>query len=216
MSVMDSRIAGVSSVCSTVCSGVDQRKHQCSASLAFVREIHRWPVDSPHNGRVTQKIFPFNYVMMKNFFLNMTIFTALLDILYFYEKNMQWNTLHNLTPFYDNFKEQNSCMSLFSRLRLPTPILHTARITLNGRYISTISHDNYSQYRLSSHTTIGYNCVVKIKFYHRTYPSSLGVEWHHWEPSTSYSHGRVQIDKGYVMDTNAFNSLRPSDTYMRT
>ena len=28
---------------STVCSNADQRKHQNSASLAFVREIHRWP-----------------------------------------------------------------------------------------------------------------------------------------------------------------------------
>ena len=34
-------------VCSTVCSGADQRKHQSSASLAFVMGIHRWPVDSP-------------------------------------------------------------------------------------------------------------------------------------------------------------------------
>ena len=35
---------------STVCSNADQRKHQNSASLAFVREIHRWPVNSPHKG----------------------------------------------------------------------------------------------------------------------------------------------------------------------
>ena len=27
-----------------VCSGADQRKHQSSASLAFVSGIHRWPV----------------------------------------------------------------------------------------------------------------------------------------------------------------------------
>ena len=29
-------------------SGADQRKYQSSASLAFVRGIHRWPVNSPH------------------------------------------------------------------------------------------------------------------------------------------------------------------------
>ena len=34
-----------------------KRKHQSSASLAFVRGIHRWPVDSPHKGRVTLKYF---------------------------------------------------------------------------------------------------------------------------------------------------------------
>ena len=33
---MASQITGVSIVCSTVCSGADQRKHQSSASLAFL------------------------------------------------------------------------------------------------------------------------------------------------------------------------------------
>ena len=35
----------------------DQRKHQNSASLAFVREIHRSPVNSPYKGPVTRKCF---------------------------------------------------------------------------------------------------------------------------------------------------------------
>ena len=42
----------------------DQRKHQSSASLAFVRGIHRWPVNSPHKEPVTRKIFPFDDVIM--------------------------------------------------------------------------------------------------------------------------------------------------------
>ena len=42
-------------VCSTLCSGTDQRKYQSSASLAFVRGIHRWQVDSPHKGLVTRE-----------------------------------------------------------------------------------------------------------------------------------------------------------------
>ena len=49
----------VSIVCSTMCSGADQRKYQSLASLAFVRGIHRWMVDSRHKGPVTQKIYPF-------------------------------------------------------------------------------------------------------------------------------------------------------------
>ena len=57
MSATASQITGVSIVCSTVCSGVDQRIHQNSASLAFVRGIHRWPVDSPYKGPVTRKCF---------------------------------------------------------------------------------------------------------------------------------------------------------------
>ena len=47
MSAMAPQIIGVFIVCSTVCSGAVQRKHQRSASRAFVRGIHRWPENSP-------------------------------------------------------------------------------------------------------------------------------------------------------------------------
>ena len=50
--------------CLTVCLGADQRKHQSSASLAFVRGIHRWSMDSPHKGPATRIIFPFDVVTM--------------------------------------------------------------------------------------------------------------------------------------------------------
>ena len=40
------------------------KKHQSSASLAFVRGIHRWPVDSPHNGPATLKMLPFDDVIV--------------------------------------------------------------------------------------------------------------------------------------------------------
>ena len=52
---MASQIASLTIVCSTVYSGVDQRKHQSSTSLAFVMGIHRWPVSSPHKGPETRK-----------------------------------------------------------------------------------------------------------------------------------------------------------------
>ena len=57
-------VTGVSIVYSNVCSGGDQRKHQSSSSLAFVWEIHRWPVHSPQNWPVTRKMFPFDDVIM--------------------------------------------------------------------------------------------------------------------------------------------------------
>ena len=44
--------------------GADQRKHQSSTSLAFVRGIHRGPMNSPHKGPVTRKMFPFDDVIM--------------------------------------------------------------------------------------------------------------------------------------------------------
>ena len=48
-----------------VCWGAEQRTHQSSASLASVRGIHRWPMNSPHKGPVTRKMFPFEDVIME-------------------------------------------------------------------------------------------------------------------------------------------------------
>ena len=53
-----SRIISLTIVYSAVYSGADQRRHQSSASLAFVRGIHRWPMNSPHKWLVTWKMFP--------------------------------------------------------------------------------------------------------------------------------------------------------------
>ena len=64
MSAMASQITSLRIVYSTVYSSGDQRKHQSSASLAFVRGIHRRPVNSPHKGPVTRKMFPFDDVIM--------------------------------------------------------------------------------------------------------------------------------------------------------
>ena len=59
-----SQITSLTIVYSTVYSDADQRKHQSSASLVFVREIHRGPVNSPHKLPVTRKMFPFDDVLM--------------------------------------------------------------------------------------------------------------------------------------------------------
>ena len=64
MSAMASQITSLMIVYSTVYSGTDQRSHQSSAPLAFVRGIHRWPVNSPYKGPVTRKMFPFDDVIM--------------------------------------------------------------------------------------------------------------------------------------------------------
>ena len=64
MGVMASQITSLTIVYSTVYSDTDQRKHQRSTSLAFVRGIHRWPVNSLHKWPVTRKMFPFDDVIM--------------------------------------------------------------------------------------------------------------------------------------------------------
>ena len=64
MTTMASQITSLTIVYSTVYSGADQRKYQSSASLAFVRGIHRGPVNSPHKWPVARKMFPFDDVIM--------------------------------------------------------------------------------------------------------------------------------------------------------
>ena len=64
MGVIASQITSLTIVYSTVYSDADQRKHQSSASLAFVRGIHRGPVNFPHKWPVTRKMFPFDDVIM--------------------------------------------------------------------------------------------------------------------------------------------------------
>ena len=65
MGMMASQITSLTNVYSAVYSGADQRKHQSSASLAFVQGIHRSPVNSPHKWPVTRKMFPFDDVTMQ-------------------------------------------------------------------------------------------------------------------------------------------------------
>ena len=59
MGAMTSQITSLT----TVYTGADQRKHQSSAPLAFVRGIHQWPVNSPHKGPSTRKMFQFDDVI---------------------------------------------------------------------------------------------------------------------------------------------------------
>ena len=65
MSAIASQITSLTIVYSIVYSDADQRKHQSSASLAFVMGIHRGPVNSPHKWPVTRKMLPFDDVIVK-------------------------------------------------------------------------------------------------------------------------------------------------------
>ena len=64
MGTIASQITSLASDYSTVYSGADQRKHQSSASLAFMWGIHPGPVNFPHKWPVTRKMFPFDDVIM--------------------------------------------------------------------------------------------------------------------------------------------------------
>ena len=83
MSLVAPQITSLTIVYSAVCSDADQRKHQSSASLAFVWGIHRGPVNSPHKWPVTRKMFPFDDVIMglvcecHHWFVNVIIVSGL-------------------------------------------------------------------------------------------------------------------------------------------
>ena len=65
MGTVASRTTSLTTVYSTDYSDTYQRKQLSSASLAFVRGIHRGPVNSPHKWPVTRKMFPFDDVIMQ-------------------------------------------------------------------------------------------------------------------------------------------------------
>ena len=77
MGTIASHITSLTIVYSIVYSDADQRKLQSSASLAFVRGIHRGPMNSPHKWPVTRKKFPFDDVIM---FILLGVWDTWLDL----------------------------------------------------------------------------------------------------------------------------------------
>ena len=65
------------------------RKHQSSASLALMR----WPMDSPHKGPVTRKMFPFDDVIMLMHWFEQTKWWVYLCM------PLQWNGLLHVLFF---------------------------------------------------------------------------------------------------------------------
>ena len=99
-----SQITSLTFVYSTVYWSADQRKHQSSASLAFVWGIHRGPGTTyPHKGPVTRKMCPFDDVIMgrrprnsQNYHTGKTKYPRLSD-----EANMFCKIFKNLHPLLD-------------------------------------------------------------------------------------------------------------------
>ena len=73
MSIMASQVTSIVIVYATIYSGPHERKHQSSASLDFVRGIHRRLVNSQHKVSVTRKMFPFDDVIMQNDLIVVTL-----------------------------------------------------------------------------------------------------------------------------------------------
>ena len=93
MGAIASQITSLTIVYLIVFSDADQRKHQSSASLAFVRGIHRGPVNSPHKWPVTRKMFPFDDVIMARLAWRQ-IFSNACVILFFVTRQYRYNEIN--------------------------------------------------------------------------------------------------------------------------
>ena len=102
MGAIASQITSLAIVYSTAYSDADQRKHQSSASLAFVWGSHRGPVNSPHKLPVTRKMFPFDDVLVSHslvrFFSTIT----------FYEVRYGHDVCYTVFGFWKLFDEPSS------------------------------------------------------------------------------------------------------------
>ena len=110
MGAMASQITSLTIVYSSIYSGADQRKHQSSASLAFVRGIHRWPVNSSHKWPVTRKMFPFDDVIMI-----LADFIAVLHVCFFSTLSHDTNgNKYNRNWYQSNLNEQPAALLFVS------------------------------------------------------------------------------------------------------
>ena len=122
MSPMASQMTSVSIICLTVYSGADEWKHQSSASLAFVRGIHRWPVDSPHKGPVKREMFPFDYVIMDQ----MEIANMSIQLI----SRAAQQVVIVVTLFPTKYMKTHICITHF---QLPIPEMFTCTVSVAAR-----------------------------------------------------------------------------------
>ena len=134
MSLMTSQITSISIVHLTVCSGADQRKHQSSASLAFVRGIHWWPVNSPHKGPVTRKMFPFDdVIMIYTLFKKKGLSSTYHPKFSFSSDVKNWHQLRNIYIWINLYLKNSNERARYKKLlenQFKKNIFHTSQISL--------------------------------------------------------------------------------------
>ena len=133
VSAMTSQIASLTIVYSTVYSGEDQRKHQSSASLAFVRGIRRWPVNSQRKWPVTRKMFPFDDVTVMrcfccaNYFHTWTIVD--LSSISLFGRNVKRTSIRNSKRFIHQNAFENIVCEFSAILRRISVLIHGVSLT---------------------------------------------------------------------------------------
>ena len=174
MGAIASQITSLTINYSSVYSDADQRKHQSSASLAFVRRIHRGPVNSPHKGPVTRKMLPYDDVIMhKGLPFQMTssitipsqvnVDASLRTIILIHDQHAEFTVSMGLcernTPtflmclIYTSFTEINQVMCMIVNPKQ----YHRLIILINRLSISWINDDEFQRY---IHTPLRSTCSI--------------------------------------------------------
>ena len=196
MGTMVSQITSHMIVYSTVYSGTDQRKHQSSVSLAFLRGIHRWPVNSLHKGPVTRKMFPFDNVMWtanttSQKFNSSTALTDLVVVTYwffflvfFFQNNfMPWGILsfQTRTIWHSNFGAAFIGISVL--LRMSLCCLIETRVAVCGEIYVSIKHGSLAVWCALSWTNGNasmqqiWELGIFLFWYIIVSPVSVSVSW---------------------------------------
>ena len=193
MSAMASQITSLTTLYSTVYSGADQRKHQSSAPLAFVRGIHWWPVNSLHKVPVTRKMILFDddMVSLKLFLrLPVVLSSSPLKILEGFCCGIHSNRIHVIRNDLICFIEEG----LFC--------------LYNGRKTDRIWNCIFQRGQ-SSMVAIGPDrlCLVKIYIYEKT-TFWLKIIWHKIGPSKN-----CHISPSYTIGHGVSNDAKYSVVY---
>ena len=162
MTTIASQITSLTVVYSTVYSGADQRK-QNSASLAFVRRIHRWPVNSTHEGPVTRKMFPFDDVIMMGIEPLGIIFREISMGLIALDEELPWYPcLWQMLQYNEDIDTIVACPPIRGLFNFTSDFLHSSHPSL---HISMCWHiDRYN-----------HDAVIKWKHFPRYWPFVRGI-----------------------------------------
>ena len=142
MSILPSQITSLAIVYSTVYSGGDQRKHQSSMSMAFVRGIYHWPVNSGHKGPVTPKMFPFDdEVMFSDYITPMPV----------KQPWRMWVINHMtelvLAPYQNKTRKQSTNCMEYTVYFFSNTMIHLCCLFFAGEHIFTESEVCFSNWR---------------------------------------------------------------------
>ena len=168
MSKIASQITSLTIVYSTVYSGPDQTKHQSSASLAFVRGIHRGPVNSPHKWPVTRKMFPLDDVIM------IISDTGLLSVT---REDIHWQQYWlKLLIALDPWKEFSVKFELHHKNFQSRKFIWKFHLQIGSHFVSASMHYGLTYKQLEKHQCLIVQwLLMALVLYHQTNEMILGL-----------------------------------------